>query len=1131
MEFVPDELSFPAEEERILAYWTKVNAFEESVKRSEGRKPYTFYDGPPFATGLPHYGHILAGTIKDIVTRYAHQTGHYVERRFGWDCHGLPIEFEIEQVLGLKTREQVLAYGIENYNRECRAIVMRYSAEWRKVVSRMGRWIDFDNDYKTMNMSYMESVWWVFRQLFDKGLVYRGFKVMPYSVGCTTPLSNFEANMNYKEVSDPAVVVSFPLEDELETSIVAWTTTPWTLPSNLALCVNPDLDYVKVRDESNQHVYLLAEARLAELFNPKKDKYTILYKCKGKDLVGRRYVPLFSYFVKSFPAAFRIISDPYVTSDSGTGVVHCAPAFGEDDYRVCLANGITTKEHIPCPIDESGYFTNEVTDFEKMFIKDADKPILKMLKDNGRLVTSGSIVHSYPFCWRSEKPLIYRTIPSWFVAVENIKDRLLANNEQTCWVPSFVKEKRFHNWLQDARDWAVSRNRYWGTPIPLWVSADFEEVVCIGSVEELERLSGQKIEDLHREYVDKITIPSTRGKGALRRVDEVFDCWFESGAMPYAHRHYPFENREEFEAAFPGDFIAEGLDQTRGWFYTLMVLSTALFDRPAFKNLIVNGLVLAEDGKKMSKRLKNYPDPTHVVQTYGADALRLYLINSPVVRAEPLRFKEQGVKEVVRDVFLPWFNAYRFLVQNVLRAQSLSFVPDGNVHPDNIMDTWIMASTQSLLKFIHEEMSAYRLYTVVPRLLQFLNDLTNWYVRMNRPRIKGGDYYALNTLFQVLLVTAQMMAPFTPFLCETMYQNLKKALPAFKQEDSVHYTLLPQPDSTFFNDDVELAVSRMIKVIELGRLVRDKHKKSLKMPLRECVVIQKDDRYRRHIQQLAEYIETELNVVSVSVRENESDYVNYSVAPDPKALGRKLGPKLGAVSKQMASMTAAEIAQFLDSGCGTFQGETIARAEAVVTRTLKADQSYYQAETDGQVVVLLDLREDDSLLRMKTAREVISKIQQLRKKSSLNVMDEIDVFVEVVSDDERGLLRASLKEHLELIRASVRSCVAPVWMMNRQLASEIAREDSEIDRDVILRVVLMRAAAFVSDKYVSSLAAEEASSLRLAVATRDFDNLKRALERDGHVSLCLDGKTHVLKYRQDIYSSVGDSVSAEELSL
>ncbi|CAN1224850.1 Isoleucine--tRNA ligase, cytoplasmic [Linum perenne] len=818
------DFSFPKEEEKILAFWSEIQAFKTQLSRSESLPEYIFYDGPPFATGLPHYGHILAGTIKDIVTRYQTTIGHHVTRRFGWDCHGLPVENEIDRKLGITRREEVLQLGIGKYNEECRSIVTRYVEEWEKVITRTGRWIDFDDGYKTMDLKFMESVWWVFGQLYGKGLVYKGFKVMPYSTGCKTVLSNFEAGQNFKDVPDPEVMVAFPVVGDLHNAaFVAWTTTPWTLPSNLALCVNPTLDYIKVRNKYSGKVYVIAECLLSSIpiEKPKSsdsktsssktkgaktenpmDSYELLERFKGKELVNKKYVPLFNYFQEFSGTAFRVVADSYVTSDRGTGIVHCAPAFGEDDYRVCIANEIISKENLVVAVDDDGCFTDRITDFSGRYVKDADKDIIDAVKGKGRLVKSGSFTHSYPFCWRSDTPLLYRAVPSWFVRVEKLKEQLLESNSQTYWVPGYVKDKRFHNWLENARDWAISRSRFWGTPLPVWTSEDGEEIVVVDSVTKLENLSGAKVFDLHRHNIDHITIPSSRGPefGVLRRIDDVFDCWFESGSMPYAYIHYPFENVELFEKNFPGHFVAEGLDQTRGWFYTLMVLSTALFGKPAFRNLVCNGLVLAEDGKKMSKKLKNYPSPMDVINDYGADALRLYLINSPVVRAETLRFKKDGVYNVVKDVFLPWYNAYRFLVQNAkrLEIEGLAiFAPLSSAalqHSSNVLDQWINSATQSLVHFVRQEMDAYRLYTVVPYLLSFLDNLTNVYVRFNRKRLKGrtGEddcRIALSTLYNVLVTSCKVMSPFTPFFTEVLYQNLRKV--SADSEESIHYCSFP----------------------------------------------------------------------------------------------------------------------------------------------------------------------------------------------------------------------------------------------------------------------------------------------------------------------------------------------------
>ncbi|KAB5548413.1 hypothetical protein DKX38_011819 [Salix brachista] len=1053
------DFSFPSHEEKIITFWSEIKAFETQLERTKDLPEYVFYDGPPFATGLPHYGHILAGTIKDIVTRYQTMTGHHVTRRFGWDCHGLPVENEIDKKLGIKRRDEVLKLGIDKYNEECRGIVTRYVEEWEKVVVRVGRWIDFKNDYKTMDLKFMESVWWVFSKLFEKGLVYQGFKVMPYSTGCKTVLSNFEVQQNYKDVPDPEIMVSFPIvDDPHNASFVAWTTTPWTLPSNLALCVNGNFDYIKVRNKYTGKVYVVAECRLSALpiEKPKStasgsagdskmsnsktksgkaenlmDSYDLLEKVKGNELVNKKYEPLFNYFMEFSDTAFRVVADDYVTDDSGTGIVHCAPAFGEEDYRVCIENQILSKENLIVAVDEDGCFIGKITDFSGRYVKDADKDIIEAVKAKGKLVKSGSFMHSYPFCWRSDTPLIYRAVPSWFIRVEELKEQLLENNKQTYWVPDYVKEKRFHNWLENARDWAVSRSRFWGTPLPVWISDDGEELIVMDSIAKLEKLSGVKVFDLHRHNIDHITIPSSRGPefGVLRRVEDVFDCWFESGSMPYAYIHYPFENVELFEKNFPGHFVAEGLDQTRGWFYTLMVLSTALFGKPAFKNLICNGLVLAEDGKKMSKSLKNYPSPMDVINDYGADALRLYLINSPVVRAETLRFKKEGVFNVVKDVFLPWYNAYRFLVQNAKRLEVEGLAPftpiDSATLQDssNVLDQWINSATQSLVHFVRQEMNAYRLYTVVPYLLKFLDNLTNIYVRFNRKRLKGrtGEedcWTALSTLYNyhallmetkvvcilvlVLSISCKVMAPFTPFFSEGLYQNLRRVCTG--SEESIHYCSFPQVEGER-DERIEQSVARMITIIDLARNIRERHNKPLKSPLREMIVVHPDVDFLDDIAgKLKEYVLEELNVRSLVPCNNTLKYASLRAEPEFSVLGKRLGKSMGVVAKEVKAMSQKDILEFEKAGEVTVASHCLKLSDIKVVREFKRPDGLSDKEVDaagdGDVLVILDLRLDESLYEAGVAREVVNRIQKLRKKVGLEPTDAVEVYFESLDEDK-----------------------------------------------------------------------------------------------------------------------------------
>lgn len=1166
------DFSFPNQEEKILQWWEEVKAFENQLEKTKNQPEYIFYDGPPFATGLPHYGHILAGTIKDIVTRYQSMTGHHVTRRFGWDCHGLPVEHEIDEKLQIKTKQQVIEMGIDKYNEECRAIVTRYVGEWEKTVVRMGRWIDFQNGYKTMDLKYMESLWWVFAKLHEKGLVYRGFKVMPYSTGLKTPLSNFEANSNYKEVSDPEIMVSFPIVDDPEgASFVAWTTTPWTLPSNLALCVNANFVYVKVRNKFNGKIYVVAESRLAELPVEKAKKvapngpaadtqipnsktkpsggksqnvetYEVLDKFPGSSLVGKKYIPLFDYFKDFSDSAFRVVADDYVTSDSGTGIVHCAPAFGEDDYRVCIANNIINKgETLVVAVDDNGRFTDRITDFREKYVKDADNDITQAVKDKGRLVKSGKFMHSYPFCWRSDTPLIYRAVPSWFIMVEKIKDQLLENNKQTYWVPDFVKEKRFHNWLENARDWAVSRSRFWGTPLPVWASEDGVETIVMDSIDKLEKLSGAKVTDLHRHYIDHITIPSRRGAefGVLRRVEDVFDCWFESGSMPYAYIHYPFENVELFENNFPGHFVAEGLDQTRGWFYTLMVLSTALFGKHAFRNLICNGLVLAEDGKKMSKRLKNYPQPSEVINDYGADALRLYLINSPVVRAEPLRFKKEGVFAVVKDVFLPWYNAYRFLVQNAKRLEIDGFGPfipsDQKTlqSSSNVLDQWINSATQSLVHFVRKEMDAYRLYTVVPYLLKFLDNLTNIYVRFNRKRLKGrtgeGDCRtALSTLYYVLLTACKAMAPLTPFFTEVLYQNLRKV--SIGSEESIHYCSYPTVEGQRW-ERIEQSVNRMMTLIDLARNIRERHNKPLKTPLREMVVVHPDSEFLDDIAgKLREYVLEELNIKSLVPCNDTLKYASLRAEPDFSVLGRRLGKSMGVVAKEVKAMSTADIIAFEKAGELTIASHALKLTDIKIVRGFKRPDNRKEDEMDaagdGDVLVILDLRTDDSLFEAGVAREVVNRIQKLRKKAALEPTDMVEVFFKSLDNDEK-VSKQILESQESYIKDAIGSPLLPAELIPSH-AITIDEDSFHGISNLSFVITLARPSLVFNADAITALYGgntQYSQGLRTYLLMRDHHNLKSEFQQGkGKITVkCIENQPPVeVILGKHVFLSVGD---------
>ena len=979
--------SFVEMEHRILALWEKHDVFRRSLAQTEQQRPYIFYDGPPFATGLPHHGNLVASVLKDVVPRYWTMKGRHVLRRFGWDCHGLPIEQEIDKTLGMSAKEAVAKMGVAGYNARCRAIVERYVGEWRSTITRLGRWVDFDNDYKTMDAWYMESVWWVVKQLWDKGLIYQGFKVMPVSTALETVLANFEAGQNYVDVQDPAITVLFELEDEAA-CLAAWTTTPWTLPANLAVCVNANVNYVKAIDADAKRTIYLAEARL-DAYRKRHPGLTVESRLPGSELVGRRYRPLFDYFSgEARRGAFVVVADDYVTTDDGTGLVHQAPAFGEDDHRILRSAGI---EAFACPVTLGGVFTEEAPDFAGQFVKDADRDIIRHLQDIGALYERDTIVHSYPHCYRSNAPLIYRAVPSWFVRVTELREKLQAANDEVHWVPEHIKHGRFGNWIDGATDWAISRNRVWGTPLPIWRNDTTGNTRCIGSLAELEALAGVRIDDLHRENVDPLTFRVDGEEGVYRRVEEVLDCWFESGSMPYAHLHYPFENQRIFEQGFPAEYIAEGLDQTRGWFYTLMVLASALFEQPAFRNVVVNGMVLAEDGKKMSKSLRNYTPPDELMEAYGADALRLYLINSGLVRAQEQRFADKGVQDMVRRALLPWYNAYSFLA--TYAALDEWRPGDGTAPVENILDRWILSRLQTLKETIGTQMQQYRLYNVVPRLFSFIAELTNWYIRLNRPRFwaegmsadKAAAYRTLHTVVRELSVA---MAPFAPFLAEHVYQQLAKLAGDAPQPISVHLCRYPEAEDELRQPLLEDAVSRMQQVVELGRRQREDARIGVRTPLRRLTIIHRDAELLAEVASLERYVKAELNVKEVLYDQDESKYIALSAKPNFAVLGKRLGKRMREFQTKIQALDANAIQSLHEQGSIQLDGETFDSTEINVFRTAKAGT---HTASNRLVSIDLDCSLDDNLASEGWAREFVHHVQRARKESGLEINDRIHI--------------------------------------------------------------------------------------------------------------------------------------------
>lgn len=1023
------QVPFPQLEERVLQRWRETRAFERSVAQRPEDKQFNFYDGPPFATGLPHYGHLVASTIKDIVPRYWTMRGWRVERRFGWDTHGLPIEMEMEKELGLSGPTSVREYGVDRFNEACRENVLRYTKEWEEVVSRLGRWVDFEDDYKTMDLTFMESVWWVFKQLWDKDLVYQDFRVMPFSWRLSTSLSNFEANLDYRDVQDPAITVKMPLVDE-DASLLIWTTTPWTLPSNLAVAVGPEIDYVKARktDGSDYEAYYVAEARLKATLGEDAE---VIERLKGSELVGRAYVPLFDFFAdravlpKGEGRAFYVISAEHVTTDSGTGLVHMAPDFGEDDFNACRAQGM----ELALSVDDEGLFKPVITMFAGRNIKEADPDIIQHIKRMGRLFRHSTLKHSYPYCWRSGTPLIYKAVPARFVRVERLRERMVALNEQIHWVPEQVGQKRFGNWLADARDWNVSRNRFWGTPLPIWRCKGCEAERCVGSVEELQTLTSAEVTDLHPHKIDHLTMSCEACGGEMKRIEDVFDCWFESGAMPYAQNHYPFENKEGFESQFPAQFIAEGLDQTRGWFYTLLVLSAGLFDKPPFENVIVNGLVLAEDGSKMSKSKRNYPPPQNVLNGYGADALRAYLINSPIVRAEPLRFSEEGVKEVVRAVLLPLRNSWSFFTQYALVDEwspltGLKGVETPALADRSELDRWIISTLQSLIAEVNEQMEGYYLYKVVPPIVAFIDDLTNWYIRRSRRRFwrsaedvegRTDKAAAYATLYEVLVTFAKVMAPVLPFISDAMYQHLVVE-PGVAEEgrDSVHLCDYPEVEADKIDRPLEADVALVRQVVTMGRALRTKHSLKTRTPLADMTVVHTDPSVLSSLKSQEALILDELNLKALKLTDDEAGLSTLTFKANFKTLGRRFGPKMKLAAAAIMKFGDAEWATLKAGGAVDIEGEGVTAEDVLVTHHPKEG---VVLEVEGALTVALNTTLTPELKREGLARELISRAQKERKGLGLEITDRIELSVTSESDE----LIAALALHSDEVRGELLS--------------------------------------------------------------------------------------------------------------
>ncbi len=988
------QLAYPKAEVEILNWWKKNRIFERSLESRNDGIPFTFFEGPPTANGKPGIHHVMARTVKDLFCRYKTLKGYRVERKGGWDTHGLPVEIEVEKELGLEGRAQIEEYGIAEYNAKCRSSVLKYKDQWDELTHRMAYWVDLENPYITFDNDYIESVWWAFKQLYDKGLVYKGYKIQWYSPGSGTVLSSHEVSLGYKETQDPSVYVKFPLDADERVSFLAWTTTPWTIISNMALTVNRNLDYVKVKveEKGETEYFILAKNCLEKTLT---HEYEIVEEYKGEDLLGWVYKPVFDYAAREVPKedAWRVIHADYVTTDEGTGVVHTAPAFGADDYEAGQKEGIPMYN----PIDEEGRFTEKVPEFAGMWFKDADREIARAIRDKGLMYRHETYLHNYPFDWRKGTPLMSYPVESWFIRTTDVKEKMVEFNREINWKPESTGTGRFGTWLENNVDWAISRQRYWGTPIPIWVSDKNPEYVeCIGSIEELRKkvgLDGDLEVDLHRPFVDEFTWDCPYG-GTMRRIPDLLDVWFDSGAMPWAQWHYPFENTEIFRDNFPADFIAEGVDQTRGWFYTLHALSTMLFDKPAFRNVVSNGLVLDSNGEKMSKSKGNTIDPNEVIQKYGADTVRWYMMSNSSPW-ENLRFSEDGLNEVQRKFFNTIVNTYSFFA---LYANIDGFVYKGAplaISERTEMDRWIISRLNTTVKLTDEYLEEYEPTRAAREIEHFVEELSNWYIRRTRRRFwKEGKSLdktaAYQTLFECLISLAKIMSPIAPLTGEWLYQQLNSVTE--QEEDSVHLSFYPVVEETAIDKQLEkrMEVGRIISSIVLR--VRNQIDINVRQPLAKIILPMKEDE-RLVVEAVREIILDEVNVKEIEYVDDDSGIVSKTARPNFPVLGKRLGKRMKPVAAAIRDLSTTDISNLEKDGLihidledGTSVKITLEEVE--IQRT---GLEGWSVETEEGITVAVDTELTPELLQEGLSREFVNRIQNMRKEADFEVTDRISI--------------------------------------------------------------------------------------------------------------------------------------------
>lgn len=1013
---VDNKKSLPQLEQDLVKYWQENNIFQKSIQKNKDNPKFTFFDGPPFANGLPHYGHLLAMSLKDSVTRYQTMQGKYVPRTNGWDCHGLPVEYEIEKETGITGQKAIKEYGIDNFNKLCKDSVFKYTGQWQEMFHRIARWADESQTYATLDNNYMESIWWVFKQIWDKGLVYEGYRPMHISPLLETPLSNFEVSLAYKDVTDLSLTAKFKLSDDAlakikqegkEIYVLAWTTTPWTLPGNVALAFGKDIKYVLVQHEET--LYILAEELISKVFKDSEEAPQVLQTINQEDLVNTHYQPVFDYYKQEDLEGkyCTIQTADFVTTESGTGIVHIATMFGEDDFYLGEEKGLAKILHVGM----DGKFLDNIKGYEGKFVKGQDLNISHELEERGLLFSKENYRHSYPHCWRTDAPLLNYTTKSFFIKVTDVKDRLIENNKQINWQPSHIQQGRFGKWLEGARDWSISRNRFWGCPIPIWESVTTGEKICIGSIEELQKLSKGKLPldadgklDLHKPYIDDIILYSPTDGSEMKRIPDVFDCWFESGSMPYAQLHYPFENKDLFEKNFPADFIAEGQDQTRGWFYTLHVLSTILFDKPAFKNVICTGMLLAKDGQKLSKSKRNYPEPSYLFEQKGVDALRLFLYQSNVPLAESTRFSDDHVDEIMKKFSLTLWNTYSFFITYA----NIDKFSKEDVNLDNLkdfheLDRFIIAKLHQLIQETTEQMDEYNLPKASRPIIEFVDILSNWYIRRSRRRFWKSEndtdkFQAFSTLYYVLENLSRLIAPFTPFIADSIYQNLT-------QEESVHLASWPKLEPKMIDQELIQKMDLARDIINTGHSLRSQSKIKVRQPLQLVTIATPSQENKEHLTSLLDVIQEELNVKQVELIDSADEFVTKTVKPNAK----KLGPTLGHKMKEI--IFAARENQF------EIKGDQI----EIAGETLDLNENFevqYEAKPDtladstNGIAVILDTHLTDELIQEGLVRDIIRYIQEFRKEADLNVDDHINLYIH--TEDES--LNQAITNFADVIR-------------------------------------------------------------------------------------------------------------------